>query len=79
MTTSLDYIRTRRDMPWIKRGMRVEVDGRMGVVTSGNHSGNINVRLDGEKHAGNCHPWWKTRYFDGDGNVIADYREDGDE
>ncbi|GIN08709.1 hypothetical protein J1TS1_28540 [Shouchella clausii] len=71
---SLKDVKIMRDMPFLKRGMRVEVDGKMGVVTSGNRSLNINVRLDGEKHSGNCHPKWQTRYFDKNGNVVADYR-----
>lgn len=71
---SLKDVKIMRGMPFLKRGMRVEVDGKMGVVTSGNRSLNINVRLDGEKHSGNCHPKWQTRYFDKKGNVIADYR-----
>ncbi|WP_197232106.1 hypothetical protein [Lysinibacillus sphaericus] len=60
-------------MPFIKRGMRIEVDGQMGKVTSGNSSGNINVLFDGEKFPCNCHPQWKTRYFDKTGQVLADY------
>lgn len=73
--TSLAYIKERRNMPFIKRGMRVEVDGRMGKVTSGNHSGNINVLFDDLKYTVNCHPKWMTRYFDESGNVLADFRE----
>ena len=70
MASSLSYI-----LPFLKRGMRVEVNGRMGVVTSGNGSGNIDVRFDGERLSVNCHPHWRTRYFDEEGNVIADYYE----
>lgn len=72
--TSLAYVKERRNMPFIKRGMSVEVDGQMGKVTSGNHSGNINVLFVDTKYPVNCHPQWETRYFDKDGNVIADYR-----
>ncbi|WP_201785154.1 MULTISPECIES: hypothetical protein [Bacillaceae] len=70
---SLKNVKEKRFMPFLKRGMRVEVDGKMGVVTAGNRSLNINVRFDGEKYSGNCHPKWRTRYFDKNGNVIADY------
>ena len=73
--TSLSYIKERRNMQFIKRGMRVEVDGRMGKVTSGNSSGNINVLFDELKYPLNCHPQWKTCYYDKEGNVIADYRK----
>ena len=72
---SLAYVKESRNMPFLKRGMVIEVDGRKGIVTAGNHSGNVNVRFDGEKHAVNCHPQWETVYFDKDGNVLADYRE----
>lgn len=67
--TSLDYIREHRVM-------RVEIDGRLGIVTSANSSGNINVRFDESKYAVNCHPLWNTRYFDKEGNTVADYRKD---
>lgn len=73
--TSLAYIKERRQMPFIKRGMRVQVDGQMGSVTAGNRSGNINVRFDGFKYTENCHPKWETVYFDKEGNILADYRE----
>ncbi|MBG9693262.1 hypothetical protein ABD91_21230 [Lysinibacillus sphaericus] len=73
--TSLAYVKERRCMPFLKRSMRVEVDGKMGVVTSGNSSGNINVRFDGQKYTENCHPHWRTRYFDKLGNIVADYYE----
>lgn len=72
---SLANVKKWRHMPWLKRGMRVEVDGEMGVVTSGNSSLNINVRFDGMNYSQNCHPHWETRYFDKDGKVIADYRK----
>lgn len=70
---SLANVKKWRQMPFLKRGMRVEVDGDMGVVTAGNPSLNINVRFDGKNYSENCHPHWETRYFDKDGNVIADY------
>ena len=73
---SLKNVKEKHTMPFLKRGMRVEVNGKMGVVTSGNHSLNINVRYDGNNYSQNCHPKWETRYFDKDGVVIADYRAD---
>ena len=73
---SLKNVKERRSMPFLKRGMKVEVNEKMGVVTSGNSSGNINVRFDGATFSINCHPKWETRYFDHDGKVIADYREE---
>lgn len=73
---SLKNVKEKRSMPFLKRGMRVEVDEKMGVVTSGNDSLNINVRYDGNNFSQNCHPKWETRYFDNKGTVIADYRKE---
>ncbi|CAI8948083.1 hypothetical protein EMIT07CA2_550120 [Brevibacillus sp. IT-7CA2] len=73
MPVPLSYVKERRNMPFLKRGMRVQVDGLMGVVTAGNRSGNINVRFDGKKHSENVHPWWRTKYFDKDGILIKEY------
>lgn len=73
---SLKNVKERRSMPFLKRGMKVEVNEKMGVVTSGNSSGNINVRFDGMKFSMNCHPKWETRYFDQDEKVLADYRKE---
>lgn len=70
MPVPLDYVRTRRNLPFVKRGMRVEVDGKPGRITSGNRSGNLNIRFDGEKYSVNCHPWYKIKYFDKDGTLI---------
>ena len=43
-----------------KRGDRVLVDGRPGVIVSfpGAHLG---VRLDGERHTSKCHPTWRVQ------------------
>ena len=75
MPISLKNVKEKRGMPFLKRGMKVQSihSGRFGVVTSGNWSGNINVRMDGDKLSGNYHPKWKMRYFDKAGNVIAEY------
>lgn len=69
----LSRVREMRGMPFLKRGMRVEIDGRTGRICSGNPSGNLNVRFDGENFTRNCHPYYKTRYFDKDGNIIKEY------
>ncbi len=68
-------VREQRNMPFVHQGMRLEVDGKMGTVVGANSSSNWSVVFDGTYHEEYCHPWWKTRYFDADGNVIADYRE----
>jgi hypothetical protein len=73
----LEYVRKYRNMPFIKRGMRVlhTHNNRSGVVTGGNSSGNINVRFDGDNYSINCHPKWKMKYFDTANNLIKEYTE----
>jgi hypothetical protein len=61
---TLSYIHNQRGMPWVKIGMRIEVDGRLGTIKGGNDSGNLDVVFDGEKHKSNVHPCWKTKYLD---------------
>jgi len=45
----------------VKRGQRVTVEGRPGVVVSfpGQYLG---VRFDGERHTSRCHPTWEVDY-----------------
>lgn len=47
---SLDYIHNQRCMPWVKKGMRIEVNGQAGVIKGG-MGGNLAVVFDGQKHA----------------------------
>lgn len=72
---SMDNIRECRNMPFLKRGMKVLVAGRKGVVTSSNQSLNINVRFENRRKSINCHPQWETVYYDDKDNIVADYRE----
>lgn len=64
-----------RGIAFAYMGMRIEVDGNMGTIVGSNHSVNLDICFDGKWWAENCHPWWETRYFDSNGNVIKDYRE----
>jgi len=65
---SLDYIRRTYKVP-AKRGMRVKIDGKSGVIVGG--SANLKVRFDepmksanGRKfRIGYCHPLWKVEYL----------------
>ncbi|MDA1915035.1 hypothetical protein PDK20_27155 [Bacillus cereus] len=78
MAVSIKEIARKRNMPFLKRGMTVVVDGHKGRVASGNRSGNVNVIFEDTstfgKHSHNCHPKWETVYYSKDGNVVADYR-----
>src|SRR5258708_4405892 len=42
---SLEYVKKYRQMPWIKRGMRVVVSGEEGHVAGGQGGGNIAVKF----------------------------------
>ncbi len=70
----LEQVRRGRKMPWLKRGLVVDVDGTMGTVVGGNASMNIQVRFAGMRHACNCHPTWQTTYYQ-DGEVVAEYKQ----
>lgn len=76
---NLDYIKNQRGLHFIEVGMRVELSygttKKTGIIKGGNSSGNIDVLFDGEKRPENCHPTWALKYFDRDGNVIAEYKE----
>lgn len=57
------------------QGMRVEVAGKTGTLV-GNYGMNLYVVFDGQWIRSNCHPWWETKYFDKEGNVIKDYTKE---
>jgi hypothetical protein len=58
--TSFDYVRRTYRVP-AKRGLRVTVDGKPGVITRG-QGHYIRVRFDGMNHARPCHPTWRVDY-----------------
>lgn len=67
-------LRKYRGVP-AKRGMRVILDGRPGVIT-GNMGDGLRIRFDGERRGrGKHHPWWEVAYLNPDGTVLKDYRE----
>ena len=72
---SLDYIKNQRGLPFVEKGMRVEVNGRRGNIKGENASGNLNIVFDGEKKNSNCHPHWRIKYFNGDGSLIKEFGE----
>jgi hypothetical protein len=55
--------------------MAVDVDGKRGVVTGGNTAMNIQVRFEGQRHSCNCHPTWETTYYDQNGTIMAEYKQ----
>jgi len=76
---SLDYVKENRGIPFVKRGMKIELtyNGKTqtGEVISGNSSGNIQVKFIGDNYSKNCQPNWAMTYFDKDGKVLAEFGE----
>lgn len=66
---SLEYLRTGRGMPWVKLGMSVDVNGRPAKIIGG--TDNLVIRYDGTKFEDYVHPFWETKYYDDQGNLIA--------
>lgn len=58
---SAEYVRRVYGVDF-KRGDRVSVDGRHGVVVSFPDQ-YVGVRLDGEKHTSRAHPTWRLEHL----------------
>lgn len=64
----------RRQISFAYLGMGIVVDGRRGWIVGHNPSLNLDVMFDdGRIH--NCHPHWKTTYYDNNGNVMKSFSE----
>jgi hypothetical protein len=70
-----DRMKEMRGIDFAYQGMRIEVAGKMGTIVGSNSSLNLDVVFDGKYWADNCHPWWKTKYFDRNGNIAKDFTE----
>ena len=68
-----DDMKISRGIPFAKVGMHVNVDGKLGVIVGSNNSNNLQVQLSGFASSSNCHPHWRIKYFDDNGNVIKEY------
>lgn len=72
-----DMIRC-RGIDFARVGMMVEVYGDVGTIVGMNGSANLDVVFANQqkygKHKHNCHPTCSVKYFDGEGNVIAQYQ-----
>jgi len=64
---------SRRGIEFAHLGMRVEVNGKPGVIVGSNRSLNLDVCFDGQHWKENCHPWWMIKYFDNYGNLVKEY------
>lgn len=70
-----DRMKKARNIEFAYQGMKIEVDGKIGKIVGSNSSMNLDVVFDGQFHTSNCHPWWKTKYFSKDDEVITEYGE----
>lgn len=66
---AINDICTQRGLPRITKGSPCEVDGKRGVIWGGNHSANFNVKFD-DGHIGNCHPGWRMKIMNEDGDIL---------
>jgi len=64
-----------RGVPFVEIGMRVELQGKKGIIKGFNSSANLNVLFDGEKDETNCHPTWEMIYYNSNGSICKDFRE----
>lgn len=66
-----------RQMPFLKIGMMVSMEGDVGTVVSSNSSYNLQVvfanQLKHGRHEHSCHPAYKMKYFNEAGEEIASY------
>lgn len=62
---------------FVKLGMKIEMDGEPGTITGINRSGNFDIKFANELKYGkkpvNCHPTYKMKYFDENGQVIKSF------
>lgn len=69
-----------RGLEFVRLNMMVEVDGDIGTIVKMNDSANLDVIFSNQlklgKHAHNCHPTWRVKYFDAEGKCIAHFDDD---
>ena len=70
-----DYIRSRYRVP-VRVEQRIMADGHTGTVVRSKSSDQyVHILMDGAKHPKRAHPTWETVYYNEDGTIAADYRE----
>jgi hypothetical protein len=70
-----DRMKQARGIDFAYRGMRIEVWGKMGTIVGSNSGLNLNVVMDGTCCIDNCHPWYRTKYFNRKGNMIREFKD----
>jgi hypothetical protein len=76
--TSEEFIRCTkyRNIEFAYCGMKVNVSGWNGFIVGHNNSANLDILFIDGKYSGqtlNCHPNFKIKYFDKQGNLIKEY------
>jgi len=71
--TFVENMKSNRGLDFVRIGLKVEVNGNVGIIKGMNSAANINVDFGGDRGVSNCHPMWKTIYFDFNGNIIKDF------
>jgi hypothetical protein len=71
-----NQMREARGIPLAEVGMRISVDGREGRIVGANSSQNLNVCFVGDGQVRNCHPRWRTIFYDADGGVVYQFTDE---
>ena len=67
-----DNIKKYRRVPFIELGMKVDVNGKSGIIV-GNCGLSLAVCMNGNTWWSNCHPNWRTKYYNNDGKLLAEF------
>ncbi len=65
-------IKEYRQISFAYIGMKIKVENDFGKIVGGNSSANLNVDF-GNDNVQNCHPHWKTTYYDKNDNIIKEF------
>lgn len=70
----LERVKKFRDIDFVYLGMRIQVDGKYGVVVGANNHNNLDIVFDGTVTKSNVHPHWETVYYNSNNEVIKSYK-----
>ena len=68
-----NHMKEMRNIKFAYIGMKVIVNGKEGIIVGSNGSLNLDVMFEGYNGPCNCHPYWKTKYIDSEGNVLKEF------
>jgi len=64
-------VKEKRGISFAEIGMKIKVDDKIGKIVGANNHCNLNVDFNGMVF--NCHPNWKTTYYDKNDIVIKEF------